>query len=215
LDDFQLSLLTSLSASAITGEQLYVPYGTTRSTVGALGTAKAFTGQEADPLTGLSYYHARWYDPVTGLFVSVDPQEGNAQGVNPYAYVRENPETATDPTGERAAGCIPGRQGCDPDETTGTYQCTHTCEAPPTNSGSGDGGNGGCTWKGKPCSSTNNPCGTGTVWNGSGCVSKSDHTGAENDARKHKLLPKLFEGAGLVVLGGLILALILCSQKRV
>ena len=49
-----------------------------------------------------------------GLFVSVDTQEGNAQGVNPYGCVRENPETATDPTGERVIGCIPGREGCDP-----------------------------------------------------------------------------------------------------
>jgi len=47
-----------------------------------------------------------------GVFLSVDTQEGNAQGVNPYGYVRENPETWTDPTGERVTGCIPGRQGC-------------------------------------------------------------------------------------------------------
>jgi len=73
--------------------------GTTRYTVGTPGTARAFTGQEADPLTGLYYYYARWYDPVVGLFLSVDTQEGNVQGANPYSYVRENPETATDPTG--------------------------------------------------------------------------------------------------------------------
>ncbi len=52
LTDAQGSLLTSLSASAITGEQLYAPYGTTRYTAGSLGTAKAFTGQEAVPLSG-------------------------------------------------------------------------------------------------------------------------------------------------------------------
>jgi len=112
--------LTSLSTSALTGEQLYAPYGTTRYTVGSLGTAKAFTGQEADPLTGLYYYHARWYDPVVGVFLSVDTQEGNAQGVNPYGYVRENPETATDPTGERV--CIDNGATCkDPRPGGGTY----------------------------------------------------------------------------------------------
>jgi RHS repeat-associated protein len=120
LTDAQGSLLISLSASALTGEQLYAPSGPTRYTVGTPGTAKAFTGQEADLLTGLYYYHARWYDPVVGLFVSVDTQEGNAQGVNPYGYVRENPETATDPTGERAVGCQPGTEGCSPTGTPGS-----------------------------------------------------------------------------------------------
>ena len=84
---------------------------------GSPGTARAFTGQEADPLTGLYYDHARWYDPVMGMFLSVDTKEGNAQGVNPYSYVRENPETMTDPTGERVAGCIPGHDGCGLDGT--------------------------------------------------------------------------------------------------
>ena len=123
LTDAEGSLLTSLSASAITGEQLYAPYGTTRYTVGSLGTAKAFTGQEADPLTGLYYYHARWYDPVVGLFVSVDTKEGNAQGVNPYGYVRENPETWTDPTGEYRCG---DPNNCNPSP----YKCG-PCTAPP------------------------------------------------------------------------------------
>jgi len=67
LTDAQGSLLTSLSASALTGEQLYAPYGPTRYTVGSPGTAKAFTGS--------SYDHARWYDPVAGLFVSADAEE--------------------------------------------------------------------------------------------------------------------------------------------
>src|SRR5579885_1149524 len=123
LTDAEGSLLTSLSASAITGEQLYAPYGTTRYTVGSLGTAKAFTGQEADPLTGLYYYHARWYDPVVVLFVSVDTKEGNAQGVNPYGYVRENPETWTDPTGEYRCG---DPNNCNPSP----YKCG-PCTAPP------------------------------------------------------------------------------------
>ena len=128
LTDAEGSLLTSLSSSAITGEQLYSPYGTTRYQVGSLGTAKAFTGQEADSLTGLSYYHARWYDPVVGMFLSVDTGE-NAQGVNAYTYVRENPETATDPTGERPCG---DPNNCNP-------------SPPPT------GGSGGSNPPSNPC----------------------------------------------------------------
>jgi hypothetical protein len=40
---------------------------------------------------------------VVGLFVSTDKKLGNVQGVNPYAYVGNNPETNNDPTGEMYA----------------------------------------------------------------------------------------------------------------
>ena len=52
------------------------------------------------PLTGLDYYVSRYYDPVAGVFLSADTKEGNAQGMNPYAYVAQNPETLTDPSGQ-------------------------------------------------------------------------------------------------------------------
>jgi RHS repeat-associated protein len=78
---------------------------------GSLGTAKAFTGQEADPLTGLYYYQARYYDPVSGQFLSADSVQGNGQGMDPYAYVGNNPESWTDPTGQRASDCA--NNACD------------------------------------------------------------------------------------------------------
>jgi len=40
------------------------------------------------------------YDPVAGVFLSADTKEGSAQGMNPYAYVAQNPETLTDPSGQ-------------------------------------------------------------------------------------------------------------------
>ena len=42
---------------------------------------------------------ARYYDPVVGLFLSADTVQSNLLGFNPYAYVGENSETMTDPTG--------------------------------------------------------------------------------------------------------------------
>jgi hypothetical protein len=36
---------------------------------------------------------------VVGQFLSADTVQGNAQGMDPYAYVGGNPETRTDPTG--------------------------------------------------------------------------------------------------------------------
>ena len=70
-----------------------------RCFVPTINTAKGFTGQYNDGLTGLDYYNARYYDPVAGVFLSADTAQGNGQGMNPYAYVQGNPETYSDPTG--------------------------------------------------------------------------------------------------------------------
>jgi len=51
-------------------------------------------------VTGLDYFNARYYDPVSGQFLSADVVQGNAQGTSPYMYVMGNPETRTDPTGQ-------------------------------------------------------------------------------------------------------------------
>jgi RHS repeat-associated protein len=96
------SVITAISATAgsasVQGNQAYGPYGNTRYQAGSMGTAKGFTGQYQDA-TGLDYYGARYYDPVVGRFLSADIVEGNAVGMDPYAYVGENPETDMDPTG--------------------------------------------------------------------------------------------------------------------
>ncbi|MBO0796364.1 MAG: hypothetical protein J2P36_36195, partial [Ktedonobacteraceae bacterium] len=47
-----------------------------------------------------------------GRFVSADTEQGNAQGLDPYAYVKGNPETMTDPTGKKVCGPEPT---CGPD----------------------------------------------------------------------------------------------------
>ncbi len=99
LTDALGSVLLSFSASAILGEQVYGPYGSSPSLAGSIGTPKGYTGQIHDAVTGLDYYNARYYDPVMGVFVSVDNVQGNMQGMDPYAYVRGNPETMNDPTG--------------------------------------------------------------------------------------------------------------------
>jgi RHS repeat-associated protein len=108
LTDAQGTILLSLTASAIQGEQIYDPYGNIRYSSGTIGTDKGYTGQFDDAVTGLDYYNARWYDPVSGQFLSPDTVQGNAQGMDPYAYVGNDPETRTDPTGQM----FPCSSGC-------------------------------------------------------------------------------------------------------
>jgi RHS repeat-associated protein len=116
LTDALGSILTSFTNAAggasVKGEQSFAPYGTSRYSQGTINTAKGFTGQYNDSLSGLDYYNVRYYDPVVGVFLSADTQQGNPQGMNPYAYVGGNPETRSDPTGLRAISACP-TNNCD------------------------------------------------------------------------------------------------------
>jgi RHS repeat-associated protein len=58
----------------------------------------AFTGRPYEQCAGLYYYRARWYDSVTGRFLSEDPS-GFAAGPNLFAYCGNNPVNETDPSG--------------------------------------------------------------------------------------------------------------------
>jgi RHS repeat-associated protein len=103
LTDALGSVLATVSnvagSAAVQGNQVYSPYGKQRYKFGTLGTAKGFTGQYNDSLTGLDYYNARYYDPKAGVFLSADTVEGNGVGRDPYACVGGNPETDSDPSG--------------------------------------------------------------------------------------------------------------------
>jgi RHS repeat-associated protein len=82
-----------------------------------------YTGQRRDE-SGLLYYHARYYDPVLGRFLSPDtqaPELGNPQDLNLYSYVHNNPVRYNDPTGH----CIPYIGDCRPVWETGQGLNTH------------------------------------------------------------------------------------------
>jgi RHS repeat-associated protein len=76
--------------------QSYTPYGAVRGTTAITNTTRGYIGQQQDP-TGLSYLNNRYYDPATGVFLSVDPL--SAQTGTPYLYANGNPTTLKDPSG--------------------------------------------------------------------------------------------------------------------
>jgi RHS repeat-associated protein len=87
------------SSGAVTAVALYEPYGQVNSAWGSMPTAYAYTGQRLDSQSGLLYYQFRWYDPLSDEFARTDTKQNNANGMDPYAYVSDNPETKNDPTG--------------------------------------------------------------------------------------------------------------------
>lgn len=61
-----------------------------------------FTGQDYDDTTGLTHFHARWYDSDTARWLNEDPyrgQIGDPAQHNRSLYVRANPTNLTDPLG--------------------------------------------------------------------------------------------------------------------
>lgn len=93
----------------------YTPYGTLA--LGNQPNGPGYTGHVSDPRTNLVYMQHRYYDPVTGRFLSTDaapPVPGDLNYVNRYAYVGDNPITRDDPTGDyicKGSNCKFIRQG--------------------------------------------------------------------------------------------------------
>ncbi len=80
----------------------YDVFGATRAHVGSSVQDFTFTGEQADPTTGLFFLRARYYDPIAGRFVSRDAFPALAQKIqslNRYAYVENNPTGFRDPSG--------------------------------------------------------------------------------------------------------------------
>ena len=61
--------LLALGGASMKSNQLFGPYGVNRYFAGNINTAKGFIGQYNDG-SGLDYFHARYYDPVVGVFLT-------------------------------------------------------------------------------------------------------------------------------------------------
>jgi RHS repeat-associated protein len=91
-----------LGSASLTTSARYLPFGGTRWESGSTPTDFQFTGQRKEAGFGLYDYHARYYDPLIGRFVSADsivPSAGKPQAFNRYSYVFNNPLKYVDPSG--------------------------------------------------------------------------------------------------------------------
>ncbi|MDX2299880.1 MAG: RHS repeat-associated core domain-containing protein, partial [Xanthomonadaceae bacterium] len=101
---------TTDAAKNVLERTYYAPYGEAlnRSVDGP-----GYTGHVMDAATGLVYAQQRYYDPVVGKFLSIDPvaADPNAGGnFNRFWYANNSPYKFTDPTGRESA-CV-GTDGC-------------------------------------------------------------------------------------------------------
>ena len=75
-------------------ELTYTPFGKVDQESGAdPRDTSIYAGHRKEKATGLVYMQARWMNPDTGTFVSIDPvvpAAGDPQSYNAYAYARNN-----------------------------------------------------------------------------------------------------------------------------
>jgi RHS repeat-associated protein len=78
----------------------YDSFGNITASTGSINNRYRFTGREFDPETGLYYYRARYYDPLSGRFLVEDPLLFHSDSINLYQYAKNAPVNFRDPSGE-------------------------------------------------------------------------------------------------------------------
>ncbi len=94
------SYITNLDGEVVQHIE-YVPFGEVfiEERNNTWNTPYLFNGKELDEETGLYMYGARYLNPRTGLWLSVDPLNEERIGLSPYQYCQNNPVMLVDPTG--------------------------------------------------------------------------------------------------------------------
>lgn len=95
-----LGSVTSLSNSsgALANTYTYDSFGNLTASTGTVTNPYRYTGRDFDVETGLYYYRARYYDPLSGRFISEDPI-GFFGARNFYGYVGNDPVQDVDSSG--------------------------------------------------------------------------------------------------------------------
>lgn len=81
----------------VVGTYTYGAYGTTTAHTGTGSTPLQYAGQYLDSESSMYWMRARYYDPTTAQFVSVDPAVNQTRST--YGYASGDPLNQTDPNG--------------------------------------------------------------------------------------------------------------------
>ena len=104
-DALESVLGQSGNTGTVVAAQGYTAFGSTVNATGSSNNTLKFTGRDQDMETGLYYYRARYYDSLTGRFLSEDPIRS---GINWYTYANNNPINYNDPFGLQPPPINPG-----------------------------------------------------------------------------------------------------------
>jgi RHS repeat-associated protein len=96
----------SSTTGAVVGTTTYDGFGNKTGSTGTITTPLGYDAQYTDSDTGLIYLRARYYDQVTGQFLSVDPEVASTR--EPYGYTGQSPLDGSDPTGLLTEGLCGG-----------------------------------------------------------------------------------------------------------
>ncbi|MGH8508459.1 MAG: RHS repeat domain-containing protein [Gammaproteobacteria bacterium] len=131
----------------------YAPYGQRLLKQAGSQERLFYTGKAEEAAFGIQDFGARWYDPQTGRFLSIDPagfDPQNLQSFNRYAYANNNPYGFVDPDGR--APKVPYQVNFDLGTGGGGsygmgYGRTSRAQASPRTTGEGIAEAGGATAK--------------------------------------------------------------------
>ena len=95
---------------------VYEAYGLLEHREGTSPNNFRYTGEQYDPNLGFYYLRARYYNPATGRFPTMDTYQGRIhepQTLHKYLYVHADPVNGTDPTGlfMNTTGLMVAQQG--------------------------------------------------------------------------------------------------------
>lgn len=102
-DIFGSPVAATDAAGNVLWKESYAPYGDRTKKQDQGSNEVWFHGKPTDIESGLSYFGARYYDPVVGRFMGIDParfDESNIHSFNKYAYGNNNPYRYRDPNGK-------------------------------------------------------------------------------------------------------------------
>jgi len=94
-------LLTDVTGS-VTDTYTYDSFGNLIAATGTTPNKHLFSGEHLDPNLGFYYLRARYLNPSTGRFLTMDSYEGNTydpSSLHKYSYADADPIDKTDPTG--------------------------------------------------------------------------------------------------------------------